>query len=107
MEEPRPIQTKLLIPVIPTDDKELRELKEDLRAMGCVGLLARPWNFQVEDTLREFLYERGNKFKGLGGENQTVGLRIHGLGFTDLTGMLKEDGQDARTGCLPESSTER
>ena len=44
MEDPRPIPTKPLIPSIPVDDEELRELREDLRAMGCAGLLARPWN---------------------------------------------------------------
>ena len=38
------VLVKPLIPAIPTDDKEYRELKEDLRAMGCEGLLARPWN---------------------------------------------------------------
>ena len=47
---------KPLIPAIPTDDKEYRELKEDLQAMGCEGLLVRPWNVQSEDTMREFLF---------------------------------------------------
>ena len=49
-----------LIPGIPTDDREFRELKEDLRAMGCDGLLARPWNVQLEDMLREFLFLIGS-----------------------------------------------
>ena len=49
---------------IPTDDEELRELKEDLRAMGCAGLLARPWNVQSDDLLREFRFERGNQWDG-------------------------------------------
>ena len=35
-----PIPTKPLIPSIPTDDKEMQELREDLRAMGCAGMLA-------------------------------------------------------------------
>ena len=39
-----PVLTKPLIPAIPTDVEEFQELKGDLRAMGCVGLLARPWN---------------------------------------------------------------
>ena len=56
------VPTKPLIPAIPTDDKEFRELKEDLRAMGCEGLLARPWNVQSEDMLREFLFLRGNQW---------------------------------------------
>ena len=50
------------VPVKPilSDSKEYRELEEDLRAMGCVGLLDRPWNVASEDTLREFLFMRGN-----------------------------------------------
>ena len=34
------VLVKPLIPAIPKDYKEFRELKEDLRAMGCDGLLA-------------------------------------------------------------------
>ena len=40
MEDLLQIPTKPLIPAIPTDDEEFQELKEDLRAMGCAGLLA-------------------------------------------------------------------
>ena len=61
MEDLLPVPTKPLIPAIPMDDEEFWELKEDLRAMGCAGMLARPWNVQLEDTLREFLFERGNQ----------------------------------------------
>jgi hypothetical protein len=52
--DPIPIPIKALIPAIPKDDGELQELAEDLRVMGCEGLLAKPWNLQSEDTLREF-----------------------------------------------------
>ena len=62
MEDLISIPMKPIIPAIPTNDKEIWELKEDLRAMGCTGLLARPWNVQSKDTLREFLYERGNQW---------------------------------------------
>ena len=61
MEDIVQIPMKPLIPAIPTDDEEFRELKEYLRAMSCTGLLARPWNVQSEDTLKEILYERGNQ----------------------------------------------
>ena len=64
MEETRPIPLRNVIPFILTDDRQVKELKEDLRAMGCIGLLSRPWNLQVEDALREFLFERGNQFEG-------------------------------------------
>ena len=56
------VPVKPLIPAIPTDGKEYRELKEDLRAMGCDGLLAPPWNVQSEDTMRKFLFLRGNQW---------------------------------------------
>ena len=58
------ILVKPLILAIPTDDEEFQELKEDLRAMGCAGLLARPWNVQSDDMLREFLFMRGNQWDG-------------------------------------------
>jgi hypothetical protein len=57
-----PIPIKVLIPAIPKDEEELRELAEDLRVMGCEGLLAKPWILRSEDTLREFKYERGNQW---------------------------------------------
>ena len=63
MEELNSVPTKPLILAISMDDEELRELSKDLRAMGCDGLLAQPWNVQADDTLREFLYERGNQFE--------------------------------------------
>ena len=60
--EPIPIPLKALVPAIPTDDEELRELGEDLRAMGCEGLLAQPWDVQDADVLREFKFEKGNQW---------------------------------------------
>ena len=54
MEETRPISLRNVIPSIPTDDRQVKELKEDLRAMRCIGLLSRPWNLQAEDALRDF-----------------------------------------------------
>src|ERR1700738_1401211 len=62
--EPIPIPLKALTPAIPSDERELQELAEDLRVMGCVGLLSKPWNLKAEDTLREFKFERGNQWLG-------------------------------------------
>ena len=58
--EPILILLKSVIPAVPKEDSELQALAEDLRVMGCEGLLAKPWNLQAEDTLREFRFERGN-----------------------------------------------
>ena len=52
------------MPAIPTEDEELQELGEDLRIMGCEGLLAQPWNVQEDKVLREFKFKRGNQWIG-------------------------------------------
>jgi len=62
MRETIPIPMKPLVPAIPTDDEELRQLGEDLRKMGCDGLLAQPWNVQDNKVLREFKFPRGNQW---------------------------------------------
>jgi hypothetical protein len=64
MREDTPIPMKPLVPAIPTDDEELRELGEDLRKMGCEGLLGQPWNVQEDNVLREFKFARGNQWIG-------------------------------------------
>ena len=62
--EPILIPMNPLVPAFPTDDKELRELGEDLRIMGCEGLLIQPWNVQKDNVLREFKFDRGNQWIG-------------------------------------------
>jgi hypothetical protein len=64
MREDTAIPMKPLVPAIPTDDEELRELGEDLRKMGCEGLLGQPWNGQEDNVLREFKFARGNQWIG-------------------------------------------
>ena len=56
------VPVKPLILAIPTGDREFRELTEDLRAMGCEGLLSYPCNVHSEDMLREFLFLIGNQW---------------------------------------------
>jgi hypothetical protein len=62
MRETIPIPMKPLVPAIPTDDEELRQLGEDLRKMGCDSLLAQPWNVQDDRVLREFKFAKGNQW---------------------------------------------
>jgi hypothetical protein len=62
MREAIPIPMKPLVPAIPKDDEELQELGEDLRRMGCEGLLGQPWNVQEDLVLREFKFDRGNQW---------------------------------------------
>ena len=60
--EPFPVPLKSVVPAIPKKESKLQELIEDLRLMGCEGLLAKPWNLRSETTLREFPFERGNQW---------------------------------------------
>jgi hypothetical protein len=62
MREAIPIPMKPLVLAIPTDEEELRQLGEDLRKMGCDGLLVLPWNVQDDRVLREFKFPRGNQW---------------------------------------------
>ena len=57
-----PISLKNVSPTIPKRESKLKKLIEDLSRMGCEGLLTKPWNFQAEATLREFLFERDNQW---------------------------------------------
>ena len=84
VKEPIPIPLKPLVPAIPTEDEELRELGEDLRAMGCEGLLARPWDVQDADVLREFKFEKGNQWlntkkRGPESWNPDTWARVYGF----------------------------
>ncbi len=47
-EELQPVALRSLTPGIPDNPEEKALLKEDLRQLGCVGLLAMPWNLKDE-----------------------------------------------------------
>ena len=107
MKEPILILMKPLILAIPTDDEELRELRQDLRAKGCEGLLDKPWNIQLDVVLRKFRFERGNQWEGTkrrDPENWTVDTWARVYGFQMNMG---KDGLAVRMVCLPESSKRR
>jgi hypothetical protein len=107
MRETIPIPMKPLVPAIPTDDEELRQLGEDLRKMGCDGLLAQPWNVQDDRVLREFKFLRGTSgFIPRGGSRKN-GLRIHGRKFTDFKKESEKDGQAKKMAYSLGNSKER
>ena len=60
--EPIPIPLKSVGPAVSKKELELQAMAEDLRFMGCEGLLSKPWNLQAEYTMREFRFERGNQW---------------------------------------------
>ena len=47
-EAPKLPTLKKVIPQLPFSDKDVEILREDLRRMGCAGLLMVPWGFQEE-----------------------------------------------------------
>ena len=90
-----PIPVKALIPVIPRDDKELQELVEDLRIMGCEGLLAKPWNLQSKEILRELSTSEGINGSPQRGEIRKVGRHMCETGSTCSQGVSRKGGQVA------------
>ena len=43
-------------------DREL--LEEDLRRIGCHGLMEKPWELRMEDLVVELLGEKDNRWHG-------------------------------------------
>ena len=91
------------MPAIPTEDEELQELGEDLRIMGCEGLLAQPWNVQEDKVLREFKFKRGNQWIGTkrrDSENWTPDTWARVYGFQRGVG---EGCQPEKMACSPKN----
>ena len=59
-----PVSLKAVVPVIPTDDDESKQLIEDMTKMGCEGLLAEPWAVKSEAMVQEFQHPRSNEWEG-------------------------------------------
>ena len=44
-----------VIPQLPAKEEDVEMLREDLRRMGCAGLLTVPWGFREEGMVRELI----------------------------------------------------
>ena len=42
------LSLKSVVPIMPKDEKEKRQLAEDLIQMGCEGLIIQPWALKSE-----------------------------------------------------------
>ena len=51
-----------VIPQLPTKEEDIEMLREDLRRMGCAGLLTVPWGFREEEMIRELIGEPPNQY---------------------------------------------
>ena len=49
------VALKVVVPVIPRGAMERAMLEEDLRRMGCHGLMERPWCLKYEKIMAELL----------------------------------------------------
>ena len=47
------IMLKMVAPVIPRGAEEKVMLEEDLKRMGCYGLMLRPWSIKYEKIVQD------------------------------------------------------
>ena len=43
------VSLRSVVPVVPKNEEEKRQLVEDLTRMGCEGVLAQPWGLKSEE----------------------------------------------------------
>ena len=55
---------KAVVLSIPKSAKDWELLEEDLRRIGCHGLMGKPWGLQMEDLVVELLGEKDNRWHG-------------------------------------------
>ena len=53
--EMHPVSLKSVVPIVPKDEGEKRQLVEDLTRMGCEGLLMQSWGLKSKEMAQEFL----------------------------------------------------
>ena len=58
------VSFRSVVAIVPKDEKEKRQLVEDLTQIECKGLLVQSWGLKNEDMAREFSQEHSNKWEG-------------------------------------------
>ena len=58
------IALKMVTPAIPRGAEEKAMLEEDLKQMGCHGLMLRPWSIKYKKIVQELLQKQGNQWTG-------------------------------------------
>ena len=53
---------KAMVPSIPKSAKDCELLEEDLRRIGCLGFMGKPWRLRMEDLVVELLGEKDNRW---------------------------------------------
>ena len=58
------ISLKAVVPGLPKNSKDRELLEEDLRRIGCHGLLGKPWGLRMEEMVAEIIGEKDNRWDG-------------------------------------------
>ena len=64
MVKARAISLKAVVPGLPKNAKDRELLEEDLRRIGCHGLLGKPWGLRMEEMVAEIIGEKDNRWDG-------------------------------------------
>ena len=58
------IALKIVAPVISIGAEEKTMLEEDLKRMGCHGLMLQPWSIKYEKIVQELQQKQSNQWAG-------------------------------------------
>ena len=64
MVKARAMALKAVVSGIPKSAKDRELLDDDLRRIGCHGLMGKPWGLRMEDLVVELLGEKDNRWHG-------------------------------------------
>ena len=56
---------KAVVPSVPKSERDRELLEEDLRRIGCHGIMERPWGLRMEDMVVELLGDKDNQWEGI------------------------------------------
>ena len=55
---------KMVVPGIPKSAKDRELLEEDLRRIGCHGLIGKPWGLLMEEMVSKLMSNKDNRWHG-------------------------------------------
>ena len=64
MVKARAMALNAVVPGVPSNVKEKELLEEDLRCIGCHGLMGKPWGLRMEEIVAELLNDKDNRWYG-------------------------------------------
>ena len=64
MVKARAMALKAVVSGIPKSAKDRELLEEDLRRIGCDGLMGKPWGLRMEEMVVELLEDKDNRWHG-------------------------------------------